>query len=90
MKVEFIRFHYVKNKIDKHDAFTIAEASDVSIDDLEEWAGNENEYWRESTKALALMYFMQMGTPFIYQCQEIGMTNTDYINYIKSYSQYRW
>ena len=132
-----------ENTFDKHDAFTIAEASGVTIDDLEEWAGNEKgkfsmifqfehmhlwnmdntakspltfikkilsrwqdaickdgwialflenhdltrsvsklgnekEYWKESAKALALMYFMQMGTPFIYQGQEIGMTNADY------------
>ena len=42
--------------------------------------GNDKEYWKESAKALALMYFMQMGTPFIYQGQEIGMTNADYNN----------
>ncbi|PRR82727.1 Oligo-1,6-glucosidase [Clostridium vincentii] len=40
--------------------------------------GDEKKYWKESAKALALMYFMQMGTPFIYQGQEIGMTNADY------------
>ncbi|MDR3595013.1 alpha-glucosidase [Clostridium sp.] len=132
-----------ENTFDKHDVFTIAEASGVSIEDLEEWAGNkkgkfsmifqfehmhlwnmddtnesplpyikktlsrwqkavnkdgwialflenhdltrsvsklgnDKEYWKESAKALALMYFMQMGTPFIYQGQEIGMTNADY------------
>ena len=34
------------------------------------------EYFRRiSAKALALLYFMQKGTPFIYQGQEIGMTN---------------
>lgn len=132
-----------EHTFDKYDVFTIAEASGVKIEDLEEWAGNENgkfsmifqfehmhlwntdnteesvlidfkktltrwqdaiykdgwialflenhdltrcvsklgnekEYWKESAKALALMYFMQMGTPFIYQGQEIGMTNADY------------
>ena len=132
-----------ENTFDKHDTFTIAEASGVKIEDLEEWAGNENgkfsmifqfehmhlwdmdntqkstliefkktlsdwqeaidkdgwialflenhdltrcvsklgdenKYWKESAKALALMFFMQMGTPFIYQGQEIGMTNVDY------------
>ncbi|WP_297428508.1 alpha-glucosidase [Clostridium sp.] len=132
-----------ENTFDKFDVFTIAEASGVSVEDLEEWAGNNNgkfsmvfqfehmnlwnmdsteksplpyikktlsrwqdaiykdgwialffenhdltrsvskfgndkEYWKESAKALALMYFMQMGTPFIYQGQEIGMTNADY------------
>ncbi len=37
--------------------------------------GDEVNYWKESAKALGLMYFMQEGTPFIYQGQEIGMTN---------------
>ncbi len=37
--------------------------------------GDEKNYWKESAKTLGLMYFMQEGTPFIYQGQEIGMTN---------------
>ncbi|MGL5379393.1 alpha-amylase family glycosyl hydrolase, partial [Clostridium sp.] len=40
--------------------------------------GNDNEYWRESSTAFGLMYFMQEGTPFIYQGQEIGMTNVKF------------
>lgn len=132
-----------ENTFDKYNIFTIAEASGVGVDDLEEWSGEskgkfsmifqfehihlwnmdnsersslvelkktlsrwqeavfkdgwialflenhdltrsvskfgcETKYWKESSKALALMYFMQMGTPFIYQGQEIGMTNADY------------
>ena len=42
--------------------------------------GNDKSYWRESATALGLMYFMQQGTPFIYQGQEIGMTNVKYQN----------
>ena len=42
--------------------------------------GNDKDYWRESATALGLMYFMQQGTPFIYQGQEIGMTNVKYQN----------
>ena len=37
--------------------------------------GSDKEYYKESAKALAMMYFMQKGTPFIYQGQELGMTN---------------
>ncbi len=37
--------------------------------------GDEGKYWAESSKALAMMYFLMQGTPFIYQGQEIGMTN---------------
>ena len=55
--------------------------------------GNDDEYWRESATALGLMYFMQQGTPFIYQGQEIGMTNVRYssidkYNDIKSINSY--
>nr|WP_260697502.1 alpha-glucosidase [Enterococcus mundtii] len=32
-------------------------------------------YWQVSAKAIAMMYFFLQGTPFIYQGQEIGMTN---------------
>jgi alpha-glucosidase len=37
--------------------------------------GNDKEYRVESAKAFAAMYFLMQGTPFIYQGQEIGMTN---------------
>ncbi|NFN85603.1 alpha-glucosidase [Clostridium sporogenes] len=40
--------------------------------------GDDKNYWNESSKALSLMYFMQKGTPFIYQGQEIGMTNVKF------------
>ena len=40
--------------------------------------GNDNNYRIECAKAFALMYFMQQGTPFIYQGQEIGMTNVKF------------
>lgn len=37
--------------------------------------GDDQNYWLESAKALGMMYFFLQGTPFIYQGQEIGMTN---------------
>lgn len=37
--------------------------------------GNDGELWKESATALAAMYFLMKGTPYIYQGQEIGMTN---------------
>jgi alpha-glucosidase len=40
--------------------------------------GNDKEYWAESAKCLATMYFLMQGTPFIYQGQEIGMTNVQF------------
>ncbi|MNU56814.1 Oligo-1,6-glucosidase [compost metagenome] len=40
--------------------------------------GNDQEYWQASAKSLANMYFLMQGTPFIYQGQEIGMTNVQF------------
>ncbi|WP_240616445.1 alpha-glucosidase [Planococcus maitriensis] len=40
--------------------------------------GNDREHWRESATALGCMYFFMQGTPFIYQGQEIGMTNAPF------------
>ncbi|SDN75687.1 glycoside hydrolase family 13 protein [Alkalicoccus daliensis] len=37
--------------------------------------GDDEEYWKASAKSLAAMYFLMKGTPYIYQGQEIGMTN---------------
>lgn len=40
--------------------------------------GNDTDYWKASAKMLGAMYFFMKGTPFIYQGQEIGMTNAGY------------
>ncbi len=40
--------------------------------------GNDQEYWKESAKMLGTLYFLMKGTPFIYQGQEIGMTNVQF------------
>lgn len=37
--------------------------------------GDDQNYWYESATSHAIVYFLQQGTPFIYQGQEIGMTN---------------
>ncbi|MBI5974850.1 glycoside hydrolase family 13 protein [Staphylococcus canis] len=37
--------------------------------------GNDKQYWYASATSHAIVYFLQQGTPFIYQGQEIGMTN---------------
>ena len=37
--------------------------------------GNEKEYWKESAKMLAISMHGLKGTPYIYQGEEIGMTN---------------
>jgi oligo-1,6-glucosidase len=43
-------------------------------------ADKPGKYWRESAKMLALFQMTLRGTPFIYQGQEIGMTNFDFKN----------
>lgn len=40
--------------------------------------GNDGEYRVPAAKALATMYFLMQGTPFIYQGQELGMTNVGF------------
>ncbi len=40
--------------------------------------GDDGVLWRESATAWATMYFLMRGTPFIYQGQEIGMTNVQF------------
>ena len=50
--------------------------------------GDDKNFFKESSKAIALMYFMQKGTSFIYQGQEIGMTNVKFKN-IEDYNDVR-
>lgn len=38
--------------------------------------GNDQEHWLESSKLFAILLHMMKGTPYIYQGEEIGMTNT--------------
>lgn len=40
--------------------------------------GDDKHYQRESATAIAAMFFLMKGTPFIYQGQELGMTNTHF------------
>ena len=55
--------------------------------------GNDKEYRVESAKMLATMLHMQKGTPYIYQGEEIGMTNVkfpsiEYYNDIEALNMY--
>lgn len=47
--------------------------------------GDDKKYWKESAKMLATSVHMLRGTPYIYQGEEIGMTNA----YYKDIAQYR-
>ncbi len=47
--------------------------------------GNDGEYWEKSAKALAMLLMTMRGTPYLYQGDEIGMTNVAF----PSISDYR-
>lgn len=47
--------------------------------------GNGGRYWKESAKMLATCIHLMRGTPYIYQGEELGMTNPHY----REISQYR-
>ena len=47
--------------------------------------GDEGRYWKESAKMLATCIHLMRGTPYIYQGEELGMTNPHY----KEISRYR-
>ena len=40
--------------------------------------GDEGRYWKESAKMLGTVVHCLRGTPYVYQGEEIGMTNTDF------------
>lgn len=40
--------------------------------------GNDRRYRQQSATSLAMMYLLMKGTPFIYQGQELGMTNVSF------------
>lgn len=40
--------------------------------------GDTRRYWKESAKMLATVIHCMRGTPYIYQGEELGMTNTDF------------
>lgn len=47
--------------------------------------GDEGEYWKQSAKMLANVIHAMRGTPYIYQGEELGMTNANFT----SLDQYR-
>lgn len=47
--------------------------------------GNDKEYWKESAKMLGTAIHMLRGTPYVYQGEELGMTNA----YFTDIDQYK-
>ena len=55
--------------------------------------GDDQNYWKESGKLFAILLHFMKGTPFVYQGEEIGMTNTkiahiDQVDDIESRNMY--
>lgn len=46
--------------------------------------GDDEKYWKESAKMLALCLHLMRGTPYVYQGEELGMTNA-YFDRIEQY-----
>ncbi|WP_382304402.1 alpha-glucosidase [Herbiconiux sp. UC225_62] len=56
--------------------------------------GDDREFWRESATALATILHLQRGTPYVYQGEELGMTNhpfasIDDVRDVESLNHYR-
>ena len=47
--------------------------------------GDDTRYWKESAKMLAMCLHLMRGTPYVYQGEELGMTNAGF----ESIGQYR-
>ena len=47
--------------------------------------GDDKNYWKESARSLAMLIHLMRGTPYIYQGEELGMTNA----YFTDIDQYR-
>ena len=47
--------------------------------------GDDKNYWKESARSLAMLIHLMRGTPYIYQGEELGMTNA----YFTDINQYR-
>ena len=47
--------------------------------------GDDEKYWKESAKMLGLCIHLMRGTPYVYQGEELGMTNA----YFEDIGQYR-
>ena len=51
--------------------------------------GNEGRYWKESAKMLATVIHCLRGTPYIYQGEELGMTNAGFYGDLASTGMWR-
>lgn len=68
----------VYNIVDSAFVSNIPEVGEAALNALTLAFPVQGEYWKESAKMLAGMIHLMRGTPYIYQGEEIGMTNPHY------------
>ncbi len=67
-----------QTKMEEHDAWNAVFWCNHDQPRVVSRFGNEGMFWRESAKMLGTVIHCMRGTPYIYQGEEIGMTNTDF------------
>lgn len=87
MKYDFVQFKKIYRKWDerlKNNGWNSIFLGNHDFPRMISRFGNDEEYWVESAKALAMLLMTMRGTPYIYQGDEIGMTNVAFPS-IKDY-----
>lgn len=74
-KLKQILFEWQTN-MEKHDAWNAVFWCNHDQPRVVSRFGDEGRYWKESAKMLGTVIHCLRGTPYIYQGEEIGMTNT--------------
>lgn len=92
-KLKDILFQW-QTKMEEHDAWNAVFWCNHDQPRVVSRFGSEGELWKESAKMLATIIHCLRGTPYIYQGEEIGMTNTDFTDIsqfrdVESHNYYR-
>lgn len=83
MKLKSILFDWQTNMAE-HDAWNAVFWCNHDQPRVVSRFGDTGKYWKESAKMLATVIHCLRGTPFVYQGEELGMTNAGY-THISSY-----
>lgn len=76
-KLKDIIFEW-QTKMEEHDAWNAVFWCNHDQPRVVSRFGDEGVYWKESAKMLATIIHCLRGTPYVYQGEELGMTNTDF------------
>ncbi len=77
MKLKKILFDW-QEKMEEHNAWNAVFWCNHDQPRVVSRFGSEGKYWKESAKMLATVIHGMRGTPYIYQGEEIGMTNAGF------------